>query len=139
MQTQVVTLTPEEPIEDAVHRLLKKGYSGAPVIDRERRVVGILSEGDCLRVLSAKLYASMPAGMVAEHMALDVETVGVDVDILALSRVFAERPVRRLPVVDGQAHLLGLVTRRDVMRGLAEMGDRPRHKTTYDILREHRD
>ena len=81
MSPLVVTLTPEAEIYSAMRTLLKKRLSGAPVIDREGTLVGMLSEKDCLRILIAEAFDGLPLGTVAGYMTSPVETVKMETSI----------------------------------------------------------
>ncbi|TNE89642.1 MAG: CBS domain-containing protein [Deltaproteobacteria bacterium] len=124
MTRQVVTLTPTTHIYDAMETLLRHRISGAPVIDGGR-LVGVLSEYDCMKVGSASLtdlYA--PAGgPVAQFMSTEVLTTHEDAPIGDLIATFLSQRVRRMPVVDEHGTLIGLVSRRDVLRGLLQSQD----------------
>ncbi|HEX4872616.1 MAG TPA: CBS domain-containing protein, partial [Nevskiaceae bacterium] len=50
MATRLVTFSPDMEVMAATHQLVKTGHSGAPVVDAEGRLVGMLSERDCLKV-----------------------------------------------------------------------------------------
>lgn len=105
----------------AVERLVDFGVSGAPVVDDEGRLVGILSEKDCIRTLAAAAYHEAPPGTVGQHMVRRVDTVSPEADLFHVAYHFHEMPYRRLPVVDAAGRLVGLVTRRDLVRGLSRI------------------
>lgn len=119
MQRNVHTLNPDQDVVDAVQELLRKGISGAPVV-RNGTVVGMFSERDCLAVLAAATYDQEPRGTVAHHMRAEIRCVPPETDLFRLTQLFQETLVRRLPVVDGEGRLLGLVLRSDVMKGLQD-------------------
>ena len=142
MQRRPLTFDPDAPIEEAVRGLLARGYAAAPVVDRDGRLVGIVSEHDCVRVLSEAIAEGWPSGRVRDHMTKEVETVSPDEDVLALSARFAAGRHRRMLVVEA-GRLVGLVARRDLMRGLESMErdrTRAKRKTTYEVMEErHRE
>ena len=138
MQRRLLTLDPDARIEEAVRRLLSKGYAAAPVVDGDGRLLGIVSEHDCVRVLSEAIAEGWPSGLVRDHMTRELETVSPDEDLLALSSRFTSGRHRRLLVVDG-GRLVGLVARRDLLRGLESIESERAHgkrKTTYEVLEE---
>ena len=124
MRPSPITLAPATPVADATKTLLRKSISGAPVVDGGR-VVGMFSERDALSAMAAACYASEPSGTVEMHMRRDFRAVDATTDLFTLAAVFEANPVRRLPVVDAQGRLLGLVLRGDVLRALAEAIDAP--------------
>jgi CBS domain-containing protein len=117
MDTVVQTLNPKTQILDAVDFLLEKHVTGAPVVDGENRVVGILTEKDCLNLLAAGSDASVPQGTVADFMTTEVQTIPLDMDVYFCAGLFMNTTVRRFPVVD-QGKLVGAITRFDILRAI---------------------
>lgn len=138
MTTSVVSLRADMPVLDAVAVLTRRGFSGAPIVDADRRVVGVLSEGDALEVLADAAFHDLPEGSVGDRMSREVETVSPDADVFELVTRFRTVHVKRLPVVE-DGRLVGLVTRRDVMDALSDIC-RAVHpylrRTTMDALME---
>lgn len=138
MQRKLVTVRPDEEIETAVRLLIKKGYSGAPVVDAAGALQGVLSEYDCLHVLSEAIAEGWPGGRVEHHMTTEIETVAPSEDALALSSRFSLGRRRRLLVVEN-GRLVGIITRRDLLKALEKTEraiDRATSKTTYDLIEE---
>jgi len=124
MTTRLVTLRPELPIFEAIRTLLRHQISGAPVVDAEGALVGMLSEVDCLKVLANSEFFDddrSEEGTVQDYMTEVSYSVGTDVGIYRLASIFLQHGVRRLPVVDGHK-LLGQISRRDVLRTIEELG-----------------
>jgi len=117
MTTRIVTFSPDLDLRQAIRALLRHGISGAPVVDGTGRVVGILSKRDCLKVLFGISYHQAEAGPVSAYMSRDVETVAPDLPLVALAERFLGSTFRRYPVVD-RGHLVGIVSRHDVLRAL---------------------
>lgn len=137
MTTTLVTLHPDIPIMDAIGALLKHSISGAPVV-RDGRLIGILSEHDCLRILSSgEFYADngSEAGLVRDYMTEPRSTARPDTDLYALAHRFLGERVRRLPVVD-EDRLLGQVSRRDVLVGIERMHRQRAPRKHYPDYRE---
>lgn len=141
MNRTVHTLAPTQPIVDAVQTLLARGFSGAPVVDASGQVVGVLSEKDYMRVLAASAFHGVPDGAVADHMSPNPVSVAPGDDLFQLADHFTNHDYRRLVVVDAGRHLLGLVTRRDVLRALdtlRKQRERAGAPSTYDMIaRQH--
>lgn len=138
MQRKLTTFAPDAPIEDAIRQLLKTGFAAAPVVDATGRLLGLLSEHDCIRVLTAAIADGWPTGQVCDHMTRVLETVRPEDDVLVLAAHFTRGTHRRLLVADA-GRLVGLIARRDLLRGLAALergDDRAKHATTYEILEE---
>ncbi len=117
MDTVVQTLRPETQILDAVDFLLEKHVTGAPVVDGQDTVVGILTEKDCLNLLAAGSEADFPQGAVADFMTTEVQTIPPGMDVYFCAGLFMNTTVRRFPVVD-QGKLVGAITRFDILRAI---------------------
>lgn len=117
MTRPVFALAPEQPVLAALEALIGRGISGAPVVDADNRLLGVLSEYDCLRVMAGAVFHSIPEGQVSQYMSRDVETVTPAVDLFRVAAMLQEGRFRRLPVVD-DGRLVGIVARRDVLRAL---------------------
>ncbi len=118
MSKNVVTLSPGTEILRAAHELIRNDISGAPVLDRHGRLVGILTERDCMRVAMQGDYHGTPAGLVRDHMSTDPQWVAPDDSILELADKFINGRFHRYPVLDN-GRLVGVISRRDVMRAMA--------------------
>lgn len=118
METKLVTLRPADDVFDAIERLLMHRISGAPVVDEEGRLVGVLSELDCIHRLVASAYDNDPTTTVERGMSSQLRTVEPDTDLLTVAHFFLNNAVRRLPVVDATGRLLGQISRRDLLRAL---------------------
>jgi CBS domain-containing protein len=138
MQRKLETIPPEAEIETAVRLLLQKGLSGAPVVDADGVLRGVLSEHDCISVLTRAVSEAWPGGKVESHMTSEIDTVSPADDVFAISTRFTQGRHRRLLVVD-EGRLVGLISRRDVMRALEAMEQalsRSGGKTTYELIDE---
>jgi CBS domain-containing protein len=117
MDRHVATLRPETDILDAVGFLLEKRVTGAPVVDKTGRLVGILTEKDCLRLVAAGVGGDVPRGSVGEFMTPNPESVPPDMDVYYAAGLFLTRNFRRFPVVE-DGKLVGTITRFDILRAI---------------------
>lgn len=117
MATEVVTLNPDMEILSAAQLLIARDISGAPVLDRHGRLVGILTERDFLQAVRQAAYHGQPGGLVRDFMTHDPQTVSPQDTILDMAERFVNGRYRRYPVLDG-GRLVGLISRRDVMRAM---------------------
>ena len=117
MTTKVVTLAPGMRIEEAIRILLKHRISGAPVVDEAGKLIGVLSEKDCLRIFANGAYNVLPGAVVEQYMSTEVSTIDDQADIFTAADVFLKNPFRRLPIVDENGLLVGQISRRDVLNG----------------------
>ncbi len=125
MSSNVMTFKPEDNIIDALRKLLKAGRSGAPVVDNEGRLVGVLSEFDCLKEALNGGYYQEASDRVAAHMTNDPDAVQASDNIIKAGELFMKGR-RRLPVLDGEK-LVGIITRHDFARALIHTIDNPHH------------
>lgn len=141
MTTDVVTFAPEETVEVATRRLLERDVDGAPVVDDEGRVIGMLSSDDLL-VQETQLhyptvfslfgaYLELPsshrrfeaelrravAAVVSDVMERDPVTCSPDDTLERAATLMHDRKVSRLPVLQG-GRLVGIVARGDLLRAL---------------------
>lgn len=119
MTKNPVTLAPEMEIRQAVHLLINKDISGAPVLDVHGRLVGVLTERDCMRVVLQADYHAEPGGLVKEFMSENPQWVGPEQSILTLADLFINGRFHRYPVVDN-GRLVGVISRRDVMGAMGK-------------------
>lgn len=127
MSSPVVTVTPETPVKEVAAILVARGISAVPVIGKDGRLLGIVSEGDLVplqalpepggRLGRAELAGFLPR-TAADAMTTRVVTLPEDADAAQAAQLMLERSVRSIPVLrDGR--LTGIVSRRDLLRALA--------------------
>ncbi len=120
MTTTLFTLQQSLEVLRAVRILVEHDISGAPVVDENGKLVGILTERDCMRIDLEAGYYEDYGGRVENYMSRNVVSVEPDMSILELAKRFIDAPYRRYPVVKND-RLIGLISRRDVMRALDEL------------------
>lgn len=138
MTRDVVTVTADTPVPIIVRTLLARGISGMPVVDEERRVVGIVSEGDLLRRAelgterrrgawlsfftgSARLasdYVHAHGAVAADVMTKNVASVQSDAEIAEIADLMEARHIKRVPVLES-GKLVGLISRANLLRAFA--------------------
>ena len=117
MDTTFVTLRPDMGLAQAIDILMEHRITGAAVVDGEMRVVGLLSEKDCLRTILRGAYDQTPPGLVHEYMTTDVTVIDPETDLFQLTELFLKGFYRRFPVVENGV-LVGQITRRDLLRAI---------------------
>ena len=120
MSADVVTFAPSDSVMDAMSILLKEGISGAPVLDEDGDLVGVLSEVDLMEIVVQDSYYNENAGIVSDFMQVAVEHVEPDMDILNLAQRFVRNHRRRYPVLQDGV-LVGQISRRDVLRAAMQI------------------
>ena len=120
MVTKLVKLSPEQDVFQAIALLVKNRISGAPVVDTTGKLMGMFTEKNCLEVLTAATYDSLPSSAVGSFMIQDPICIDERTQLHSIAHMFTHQPLRRLPVVrDGK--LVGQVSRRDVIRHAAKL------------------
>ncbi len=114
---QLVTLKPDMSIREAAKILAERMIRGAPVVDEEDRLVGIITLADIAKaVAEGRLDAR-----VGDYMKKDVVTVREDQDILEAIKLMQKYRIGRLVVVDVTGKLKGIVTRTDILRFISAL------------------
>ena len=119
MALDLLTFTPDVEINRAMRALLDRRLSGAPVVDRDGSLVGVLSKKDCLKAAYASAYHESWGGTVGDYMSTEVRTLDAGMTVLAAVEQFIDGPHRRFPVLrDGR--LVGQLSRADLLRALVD-------------------
>lgn len=115
--SDLITFKPEQLIEEVIDVIIAKGISGAPVLDDKRKLVGIISEKDCLRIIVDQAYHNLPSSSrkVSDYMTEKVKTLSSESDIVEAANEFLNTPVRRMPIVENGV-MIGQISRRDILR-----------------------
>ncbi|MFH8253934.1 CBS domain-containing protein [Streptomyces roseolus] len=130
MTDDVVTAPPDTSFRDVAKLLAEYDIGGLPVVDADDHVVGVVSESDLLarRALTVRGVTSAPAVTVhAEEAAADA------------ARLMVRRGVERLPVVDEEERLVGIVTRRDLLRVFLRPDPEIRRRVREEVLSDAMD
>jgi len=122
MAKDEMTFTPDLTISEAIELILKKKLTGVPVLDDEKRIVGMISEKDCLRIIIDGVYNNLPYNhrKVKDYMSPVVKTISVNSDIIDVANEFLTSNYRKFPVVK-EGKLVGQVSRRDVLRAIRKL------------------
>ena len=109
-------------VRDAVKFLLKEKLSGAPVVDKANRLVGFISEQDCLSEVLNDAFYCEESPSVTSLMVKDVLTVGPEDSVLELAQQMTKNKPRNYPVVKNGV-LIGLISRNSILNAIIENGD----------------
>lgn len=135
MSTEVVATAPEATPYEVAQALVQERLDLLPVVDRDLRVIGIVSEADLLSRVNfphGKIMDGLRAlfgrgdrraekamaTQVADLMSREVWSVGPNETLQAAAEVMIDKGVRALPVLDEDGRLLGLLTRRHLLQGM---------------------
>ncbi len=110
MTKRVVTVSPCTSVKELSEILAKKRISGVPVVDEQKRVVGIVTEADILAKPGAKT--------VEEIMTKRVISVTPDTPVEEIAKLLAKKKIKRVPVI-AEGKLVGIVSRADIVKAYA--------------------
>ncbi|MBI4288975.1 MAG: CBS domain-containing protein [Chloroflexi bacterium] len=136
MTTSVISVAKDTEIREVARLLAENQISGVPVVDRDNRVLGVVTERDILcavgmgkhhtfkDILKQTLGEPIPrcekAGTAGEAMTSPAITTTRDTDIKEVARIMDDRRIKRLPVVDNENRIIGIVARADVVKLIAK-------------------
>jgi len=120
--SNMVTFTPDQPIQDVISTIVKKKIAGAPVLDDEHHLVGIISEKDCLRLIVDQAYYNMPpeTRKVSDYMTPKVQSLSPKTTVVEAAMEFLNSAIRRFPIVEN-GMLIGQVSRRHILKAAQDM------------------
>ncbi|ATD06021.1 MULTISPECIES: CBS domain-containing protein [Pseudoalteromonas] len=113
-----VTFKQDMRVESAVEKLLQSGQSGGPVIDEARRVIGFLSEQDCLKKMLEATYQNESHSVVSDVMTKEPLCVKREDSIVQMADLMICNKPKVYPVVDDEGRLLGVISRANVLLAL---------------------
>ncbi|WP_372946360.1 CBS domain-containing protein [Muriicola sp.] len=122
MTRDLITFKPDQSVEDVIDLLIKHRISGGPVVDEDGKLVGIISEGDCIKHISESRYFNMPMedSTVASRMIRDVETIDGNMDIFDAANKFLSVRRRRFPILEN-GRLVGQISQKDILKATTEL------------------
>lgn len=122
MSKQLITFSPKQTVNEVVNILVYKNISGGPVVDEKGKLIGIISEGDCLKEIMRGHYNNdlTMSAVVEEAMVKSVETIKAEDSIWDAASKFLEKKIRRFPVLHDDK-LVGQISQRDVMKAVEEL------------------
>lgn len=126
MTTKLITFRPDADIFEAIETLQAHSISGAPVIDSNGQMVGIVSEGDCLKAIIKDIYYEEAGGKVSDYMSTEIATISPEDDIVDVAVEFQKQKRKRFPVLD-DGELVGQISQRDILRAVLEIAQHPDH------------
>lgn len=117
MSTNLITFKPDQSVMEVMNTLIRKRISGGPVVNAKNELIGIISEGDCIKQISNSRYYNQPLEnvKVEAHMATEIETIDGDMNVFDAADKFLNSKRRRFPIVkDGK--LVGLISQKDILK-----------------------
>jgi len=122
MTTNLITFTPDQSIESVIQSLIKYRISGGPVVNANKELIGIISEGDCIKQISESRYYNMPIQdqTIEKYMVKNVDTIDGNMNIFDAANKFLASKRRRFPIVEN-GQLVGQISQKDVLKAAMEM------------------
>ena len=120
MTLQAVTFTKDMSLTAALDKVMQSVTLGGPVINENEKVIGFLSEQDLLDKLVKASYHFQDTHSVEECMHDDVLSVSPEMSIIELADMMQIGKPKMYPVVDDKEKLVGVITRRDVLRAIGK-------------------
>ncbi|MDR3606140.1 MAG: CBS domain-containing protein [Oligoflexia bacterium] len=116
MSTEVLTIQEGAPVEDVLKLLINHRITGIPVVNAKREMVGVVSEYDLMAQI-AKVDSANKVDLSAPfEYTKGARTISTGTDLDEVVHQMLDQKFRRLPVVDEQNKLVGIITRRDIIR-----------------------
>ncbi|MEL0455651.1 CBS domain-containing protein [Flavobacteriaceae bacterium SZ-1-7] len=122
MTTDLITFRPDQTIESVMQAIIKHRISGGPVVNDKHELVGVISEGDCIKQISESRYYNMPMQdqTIEKHMAKNVETIDGNMNIFDAANKFLNAKRRRFPIVEN-GKLVGQISQKDVLKAAMQL------------------
>ena len=122
MTRKLITFKPDQPVLEVMNTLIKNKISGGPVVNEKNELVGIISEGDCMKQISESRYYNQPMDniTVEQHMATNVETIDGNLNVFDAAQKFIQSKRRRFPIVEN-GKLIGQISQKDVLKAALQL------------------
>jgi CBS domain-containing protein len=134
MTKNVLSISKYESIMNVANVLTEKNISGLPVVDKEKKVLGIVTQADILSMvgvsrehtfkdllrymLGERLPEKKMGDLAGDIMTSPALTIRPDANIAEAVKIMDERRIRRLTVTDAQNNLIGILTRADILKAV---------------------
>jgi CBS domain-containing protein len=123
MTRNLITFKEHQPIEDVIETLIHHRISGGPVVNEHNELIGIISEGDCIKQISESKYYNLPIdsdNTVQRAMVRNVETIDGNMNIFDAANKFLNSKRRRFPIVE-KGKLVGQISQKDILKAALKM------------------
>lgn len=117
MSRKLITFSPDQSVLEVMNSLIKHKISGGPVVNEKNELLGIISEGDCMKQISESRYYNMPMDnmKVSKHMVANVDTIDGNMNVFDAANKFLESKHRRFPIIEN-GKLVGQISQKDVLK-----------------------
>ena len=119
MTSAMITVKPDVDIVEAAQTLLEYRLSGIPVLDNHNRLVGFLSEKDCIHTVLSAIYNQDYSDLVKDRMTTELKTVHPTDSIPDVAERLLKDGVRMYPVLERNV-VVGIISRESVLNALCK-------------------
>jgi CBS-domain-containing membrane protein len=136
MTTEVIAVSRDTELREAARLMFRNRVSGLPVTEPDGTLIGIITEADFLRLeVERQEGARDQVATVGEVMSIGVVTIRPEMEIYEAAKIMTVQEVRRLPVVDDDNRLLGVISRADIVSIFTRPDDVIEDEIREDLLR----
>ena len=149
MTERVVAVRKDASFKEMIARMRNAHISAFPVVDQGGKVVGVVSEADMLNkeadqatspgtiagLLRFRFHEKAAGVTAGELMSSPAVTIGPDAPVVEAARLMRDRRVKRLPVVNATGHLIGVISRADVLSIFTRPDGQIRHEVIEEVIR----
>ena len=132
MTKSVIKLTPDQDLFDVIGLLVKNKISGAPVVDKNDRYLGVFSEKSSISLLMDAAERGTPTTRIEPFVDREAKTCSPDTGLWSIAHIFMSTHYRRLPVIQND-RVIGLISRRDVLKAAHDLME-PFEPTDSQVL-----
>jgi predicted transcriptional regulator len=122
MTTNLITFKQDQSVENVIEKLIKHRISGGPVVNDSHELIGIISEGDCIKQISESRYYNMPIDhrTIEQCMVKNVDTIDGNMNIFDAANKFLNSKRRRFPIVEN-GKLVGQISQKDILKAAIKL------------------
>jgi CBS domain-containing protein len=134
MTKGVISISKFDPVMQVADILTEKNISGLPVVDKDKKVIGIITQADILSMVGVSrdhtfkdllrhmLGETLPERRIGDHvgdiMTSPAHTIKPEANIAEAVRIMDEKKIRRLTVTNDKGMLIGILTRADILKAV---------------------
>lgn len=122
MTRNLIVFRPDQSVMQVMNSLIKNKISGGPVVNDKYELVGLISEGDCMKQISESRYYNQPMEniKVEDYMVKDVETIDGNMNVFDAAEKFLSSRRRRFPIVE-DGKLIGQISQKDILKAALKL------------------
>ena len=116
MSHSLITFRKEDLIIDVIQAFMKHKISGAPIINEQNELIGVISDGECMKQIAESKYYNIPIDdkTVEDFMETNITTIDKNVNIFDCASLFYKHNCRRFPIIEN-GKLIGQISRKDIL------------------------